>query len=154
FRSERGLRLVALTVDLAVADLVAAGLAGPRAVAIDFARDFLRVGSVHVDEERDRLLAGPALGVDAGVDDQPARSEGDRLQVSETPDVILVVRAEFVAELLRVEAPPFRVRVERQHLPDERHLVRVLALPDMARNRLVEGQIREAVLAVKIRRPE
>ncbi len=86
FASERRLRLLALPVDLAVPDLVAARLAGPRAIAVDFARHFLRVRSVHVDEELHALLARPALGVDAGVDDQPAGAEGDRLQIAEPPD--------------------------------------------------------------------
>ena len=39
-RAERRLRPLALAVDLAVPDLVAARLSGPRAIAIDFARDF------------------------------------------------------------------------------------------------------------------
>ena len=93
FAAERRLRLVALPVDLAVTDLVAARLAGPRAVAIDFAGDLLRIRSVHVDEELHALLARPALGVDAGVDDEAAGAEGDRLQVAEPPDVIVVVGA-------------------------------------------------------------
>src|SRR4029078_2956019 len=61
-RSQRGLDLLALTVDLAVDHLVAAGLSGPRAIAIDFAGDFLRVRAIDVDEEPDPLLARPALG--------------------------------------------------------------------------------------------
>ena len=154
FAPERRLRLLALPVDLAVPDLVAARLPGPRAIAIDFAGHFQRIRSVHVDEELHALLARPALGVDAGVDDQPAGAEGDRLQVAEPPDRIVLVRAELVGELLGVERPPFRVGVEGEQLADQRHLVRVFALPDVAGNRFVEGQVGEAVLAVQVGRPE
>ena len=79
FASERFLRLVALAIDLGVADLVAARLAGPRAIAIDFARDFERIRSVHVDEELHALFARPPLRVNAGVDDEPAGAERDGL---------------------------------------------------------------------------
>ena len=105
FASERRRRLLALPVDLAVAHLVAARLSRPRAIAIDLAGDFLGVRSVHVDEEPDGLLARPALGVDARVDDQAARPEGNRLQISEAPDAIVVIGAELVGELLGIESP-------------------------------------------------
>ena len=95
------------------------------------------------------LLARPALRVDAGVDDQPAGAERDRLQVAEPSDRIVLVGAELVGELLRIQRPAFRVRVEGEQLPDQRHLVRVLALPDVTGNRFVERQVGEAVLAVQ-----
>src|SRR4051812_30380008 len=47
-RSERRLCLVALPVDLAVTDLVAARLPGPRTIPVDFAGDFFGIRSVHV----------------------------------------------------------------------------------------------------------
>src|SRR4029079_3671985 len=153
-RSERGLRLVALPVDLAVADLVAARLPRPGAIPVDFARDFFWIRSVHVHEEADALLARPLLGVNSGVDDQAAGAERDRLQVTEAADVILVVGAELVGELLRIQPPAFRVGVEGEDLADSRHLVRVFTLPDVARDRLVEGQVGQAVLAVEVGRPE
>src|SRR4029450_9587646 len=56
-RAERRRRPFALTIDLAVPHLLAARLPGPRAIAVDLARDFQRVRSVDVDEELDRLLA-------------------------------------------------------------------------------------------------
>src|SRR5436190_22050697 len=62
-RSERGLCPLALTVDLAVPDLVAARLARPRAVAIDLARNLLGVRAVDVDEKPHSLLAGPTFRV-------------------------------------------------------------------------------------------
>src|SRR5262245_6558697 len=107
FRAKRGHRPLALTVDLAVPDLVAARLPGPRAIAIDFARDFQRIRSVHVDEKLDALLARPLLGMNASVDHETARAERNRLQVSNPPDGVVLVGAELVGELLRVQAPTF-----------------------------------------------
>src|SRR5690349_20260313 len=66
-RAERDPGLLALAVDLAVADLVSAGLAGPRAIAIDLACHLDRIRAVALDEELHALLARPALGVNAGV---------------------------------------------------------------------------------------
>src|SRR5205823_4400322 len=50
-RAERLLREIALTIDLAVSDLVAARLTGPGTIAIDFARDLERIRSVGIDEK-------------------------------------------------------------------------------------------------------
>src|SRR5687767_7154863 len=63
---ESRLCLLALAVDLAVSNLVAARLARPRAVAIHFAGHFQRIRAVDVDEEAHALLARPALRVNAG----------------------------------------------------------------------------------------
>src|SRR5690242_5491294 len=153
-RPECRLCLVAQPVDLAVPDLVTTCLSRPRAITIHLARHFQGIRPVHVDEEPDALLARPALGVDARVHDQPARAERDRLEVAEPPDVVLIVRAQLVGELLGVERPAFRIRIERQLLTDQRHAVRVFTLPDVARDRLVKRQVREAVLAVEIGRPQ
>src|SRR4029079_14068946 len=153
-RSERSLCLVALPVDLAVPDLVAARLPRPGAIPVDFARDFFWVRSVHVHEEADTLLERPLLGVNPGVDDQGARAERDRLHVTEAACVILVVGAELVGEPLRIQPPAFRIGVEGEDLADSRHLVRVFTLPDVARDRLVEGQVVTAVLAAVVARPD
>src|SRR4051794_3402777 len=75
FLTERRLRPVAQAVDGRVADLVAARLAGPTAIAIDFGRDLQRVRAVALDKEIDALLARPALGVKPGIDHQPAGAE-------------------------------------------------------------------------------
>src|SRR5215470_18788833 len=80
-RSQCLLRNLALPVDLAVSHLVAARLAGPGAIAIDFAGDFQRIRPVHFDEELHSLFTCPSFGVNAGVDHQPARTEGDRLKI-------------------------------------------------------------------------
>src|SRR5262245_33041153 len=84
------LGLGAHAVDLAVADLVAAGLARPGAITIDFARHFLDARAVRGGEPVDRLLTRPALRMQAGVDDEPARAERDRLQVAQAPIRIVV----------------------------------------------------------------
>ena len=137
-----------------MADFVAAGLAGPAAIAVDLARHFLGLGAVDVDEEADALLALPALGVEAGVHHQPAGAEGERLEIAEPPDGEIVIDAEFVRELLGIERPAFRIGVEREHGADERQLVRIFALPDMARDRLVEGEVGKVVLPVEVGGPE
>src|SRR5690606_6498331 len=54
-------RALALGDDRRMADLVAAGLARPGAVAVDLAFDFLALRAVALDEEVDRLCAAPAL---------------------------------------------------------------------------------------------
>src|SRR5262245_16778259 len=118
-------------------DLVRARLTGPRTIAIDFARDFQRIRSVALHEELHSLLARPAFRVDPGVDDEPTGAECDRLQVAQSSDRIVVVRAELVGELLGIEAPPFGVRAECEQLSDQRLAARVFALPDVARDRFV-----------------
>ena len=144
---ERRLGALALADDLAVADLVAAGLAGPAAIAVDFARDFLGLRAVVVDEEADALLAGPALGVEAGVDDQAARAEGDALEIAEAARREVVIDAKLVGQLLGIERPAFGIGVERQQGADQRQLVGIFALPDVARDRLVVGEVGQVELA-------
>src|SRR5689334_7999642 len=74
-RAERLDRLLALPVDLAVADLVAARLAGPGAIAIDLARYFDGIRSVDVDEELHALFPGPAFRVNPGINYETAGAE-------------------------------------------------------------------------------
>jgi hypothetical protein len=92
--------------------------------------------------------------VDAGVDDEAAGAECDRLQVTELPDGIVFICAELVGELLRIQRPAFGVGIEGEQLADERHLVRVFALPDVTRDRLVERQVGQREPAVQVRRPQ
>jgi hypothetical protein len=56
--------------NLQLADLVGQSLAGPRDVAVHLGLDAGLVDGRVVVEEIDHLLAGPVLGVDAGIDDQ------------------------------------------------------------------------------------
>src|SRR6476469_6379398 len=135
-------------------DLVAAGLARPAAIAVDLARHLERVGAVALDEEVDALLASPALGMDPGVDDEPAAAKRDRLEIAEASDREIVIHAELIHQLLGVQSPAFRISVERKQRTDERQLVRIFALPDVARNRLVRRKVGQAVLAVKVGRPK
>src|SRR5688500_5137536 len=79
-RAERLLGLFAQTDDLAVADLVAAGLAGPGAIAVDLALHLLDRRAVGCREPLDRMRPGPALRMKPGVDDEPAGAEGERLE--------------------------------------------------------------------------
>src|SRR4029079_1192412 len=137
-----------------MADLVAAGLARPAAIAVDLTRHFEWVRSVLLDEEVDALLARPALGVQAGIDDQPTAAEGDRLKVAQAADREVVVHAKLVNQLFGVERPAFGISVEGEQGPDERLLVRIFALPDVARDRFVRGEVRKAVLAVQVGRAE
>src|SRR4030095_4830476 len=74
-RPELRLGLVAQAQDLEMPDLVAAGLAGHRAIAVDLARHGSPIVAVGLDEPVDGLVAGPALGVEPGVAHQPACPE-------------------------------------------------------------------------------
>jgi hypothetical protein len=58
--------------------------------------------------------------VQSGVDDQPAGAERDRLQIAQAAERIVVVDAELVRELLGVQRPAFRVRVEREQRARQR----------------------------------
>ena len=122
FGAERRLRLLALPVDLAVTDLVAARLSRPRAIAIDLAGDFL-AGSIR---SRRRRTARPARASSAWRGGRCRRPAGRRGRRSTADSRAarrgsLVVGAELVGELLGVERPPFRVGVEGEHLPNQRH---------------------------------
>src|SRR5690606_9309558 len=139
---------------LAVADLVAARLPGPGAVAIGFARHFVGMRAIALDEELPALLAGPALVVEARVDHQAAGAEGEALEIAEPADLELVVSAELVRDLLGVETPAFGEGAERKDRADQRQAVRILAFPDVAGDRLVVGEVGEVVLPVHVGRTE
>src|SRR5262245_49669204 len=111
-RPERGPRRIAQAIDGAVADLVAAGLAWPGAIAVDLALHFVGIGAVFAHEEVDALRARPALRVNAGVDDQAAGAEGERLQIAEAANREIVIDAEFVGQLLGVKRPAFGIGIE------------------------------------------
>src|SRR3546814_5211156 len=92
----------ALAHDLAVPDLVAARLSCPAAIAVYLARDLERVRAILAHEEFDALLARPAFGVEARVDDEAARTEGERLEITQAPDLEIIIEAKLVGELLGV----------------------------------------------------
>ena len=70
--------------------------------------------------------------MDAGVDDQPHRPPGQAHQIAEPPGGIVPVHAQLVRQLFGIERPAFRIGVERQDGADQRQLLRIFALPDMA----------------------
>src|SRR3546814_6646546 len=78
--AERGLGLAAQSIDLVMAHLVAAGLAGPGAISVDLALYFLDRRAVGGREPLDSVVAGPPLGVEPRVDDQPAGAERHGLE--------------------------------------------------------------------------
>ena len=84
------------------------------------------------------------------VDHQAAAAEGDRLEVAEAADREVVIDAELVDQLLGIERPAFGISVEREQGADQRQLVGIFALPDVAGNRLVRGEVGQAVLAVQV----
>ena len=128
-----------------MADLVAAGLARPGAIAVDFGLDILERRSVGAGEPLDGVIARPALGVQAGVDDQAAAAIGDRLEIAQPPGNIAVIGAQFVAQLLGIERPALAIGVEGQQRPDQRQFIRIFALPDMAGNALMITEGGQAV---------
>src|SRR5206468_3115524 len=65
-----------------VPDLVAARLAGLGAIALDFALRARPRETGSGDEIVGRLLAAPAPGVDAGVDDEPGGAEQEGLEIA------------------------------------------------------------------------
>src|SRR3546814_3576083 len=137
--AERGLGLAAQSIDLVMAHLVAAGLAGPGAISVDLALYFLDRRAVGGREPLDSVVAGPPLGVEPRVDDQPAGAERHGLEIAEPSQRIAFVDAELVGELLGIERPAFRIGVEGEQRADERQVVCIFALPDMAWDALMIG---------------
>ena len=95
--------------DLELADLVGERLARDRHVAFGLG-DATRLGGgavrVHVIEH---LLAGPALRVQARVDDEADRAPQFAFEAAEVL-VRVGVHAEFLAQRFRIQAPAFAVR--------------------------------------------
>src|SRR5205085_1097297 len=145
-----GVRLFLEPVDGRVTDFVSARLSWPTAIAVDFARDLQRVGAIALDEEVDPLLARPAFCMEAGVDHQSAAAEGYRLQVAKAECRFSIIDSKLIDQLLGVQRPAFRVRIEGEQGADEWQLVRIFALPDVAGDGLVRGKVGQAVLAVQV----
>eukprot|EP00456_Euglypha_rotunda_P049875 TRINITY_DN40033_c0_g1_i1.p1 TRINITY_DN40033_c0_g1~~TRINITY_DN40033_c0_g1_i1.p1 ORF type:complete len:126 (+),score=3.62 TRINITY_DN40033_c0_g1_i1:198-575(+) len=120
-----------------MADLVTAGLTRPGAVAVHFTLHILYAGAVGGGEPVDGMVAGPALGVEAGVDDEAAAAIGDRLEIAQPPSDVAVIGAQFVAQLFGIERPALAIGVEGEEGADQRQLVGIFALPDMAGDALM-----------------
>src|SRR5438445_10705785 len=113
--------------DLELADLVRAGLPGPRDVAID-----LDLG-VHprrsrLDHLPHRALTVPPERVDPRVDDWPPEPEAVGL---EDPEALVLgdEQAHLLGEPLAVQTPPLDERVAHQAAPEPADRVAVLELP-------------------------
>ena len=133
-----------------MADLVAAGLAHHRAVTFDFALRAWPGEAGGLNHVIGRLLAAPALGVDAGVDHEPRSAEQEGLEEAGAAEWIVGVDTELVGELLGIECPAFGISIEGEQGADERQFVGIFALPDVAGNCFMRGEAGKAVLAVEV----
>src|SRR5262249_42312199 len=100
-------------------------------------------------EEADRLLAAPALGVHAGVGDEPRRAVHEALDHAEPADRIIGIHAHLVRQLLGIEAPALAISGDADIAVKQRNrlvLDRDRALPEMTGYRLVMGQRRQGPL--------
>ena len=104
FVAQRLLGAVAQLQNLQLADLVGQRLAGPRDVAVHLGLDAGFVDGGVVVEVLDHLLAGPVLGVDAGVDHQADGAPDVGLQAA-VVGVGVLVKADVLAQPLGVEPP-------------------------------------------------
>src|SRR5262245_43315883 len=106
--AQLGLRLAAQRLDAQIADLVPERLSGPCDVALDLGLDVRGRERRVRDHVFDRLLAGPALGVQAGIHHQPHRAQ---LLVVETAEPLVRIgeHAELATEELRVQSPALDV---------------------------------------------
>src|SRR6478736_2286891 len=107
--AERLLRLLAQLEDFQLAHHVRARLARVDDVAFDFAR---------FDAVVDRLLAGPVLGVDAGVDDEAPGAEQLHVELPELALEIVLVPAGLGREALGVQTPSLAERGDAAECPE------------------------------------
>ena len=95
---------VAQFQNLQLADLVGQCLAGPRDVAVHLGLHLRLGGCRVVVEVIDHLLAGPVLGVDAGIDDEADGAHDVALEAA-IVGVGVLVEAHILAQPLGVEPP-------------------------------------------------
>ena len=153
FAPSCGFGLATQRLDAQVADLVAERLAGPGDVALHL-RDDVGLGERRVVEHvLDRLLAGPALGVQAGVHHETHRAQLLVVQAAE-PLVGIGEHPELLAERLGVQRPALDVgRVAGAEAPEARQVLEFLLdrhLEVMARRRLVQRQRLHAELRLRL----
>ena len=120
------LRFSAGTGPGGVADLVAAGLADLGTVALDFALRARARETGRFHQVIGRLIAAPALGVEAGVNYQPRGAEQEGLEETGPPEWAIAVGADLVGELLGVQRPAFRIGREEAEFPQCRDVLRFL----------------------------
>ena len=131
---ERGahpaLGLLADPEQLQLAGLVGERLAGQRDVAVDLVGDGARRERGVGEHVVDRLLAGPAHRVDAGVDDEPRRPPGVERQHPE-PVEVAGVEAHLVGQPLGVQAPALEVGRRPEVAAEVRQPAELLAERDL-----------------------
>src|SRR6185369_11277726 len=146
--TEALLRLVAGAHPGRMSNLVAAGLADHRAVALDLP---LRAGAGvagRLDHVIGRLLAAPSLGMDPGVDDQTRGAEQERLEITGAAERIVRIDAELIGDLLGIKRPTLRVGGEAAGLAQQRDVLGLLGDADlqvMARHALMVTEGRQRI---------
>ncbi len=118
---------VAEFAELELAELIAEGLGGPSDVAVRLRLDGGLIDGAGLAEELHDLIAGPAFGVDSGINDETDGAEQLRGEAAVVRDRILV-EADLFAELLCVQGPAFNIGVEAQPVEAELGQVRKLLL--------------------------
>src|SRR3546814_6788282 len=88
-----------------LADHIARRLTRPHAITLDLGDVRSFGGAERVVIIGDRLLAAPAIMVEAGVDDQARGAEHIGLQIAELAPRVVCVDAHLVGELFGIEAP-------------------------------------------------
>ena len=131
-RPVAGGQLAAQALDLALADLVGQRLARPADVAVGL-DDRVGLGQAGRPEEVDRALARPAQRVEPGVDDEPGRAPGLRV---EHPEALGLVpeQAHLVGQPLAVQAPALDVRAADHPRPEAAERDQVRRSPSRARS--------------------
>ena len=133
--------------DLELADLVGERLAGNGDVALDLGDHLGLAHAAIVEHVADRLLAGPTLGVDAGIDDQAHRPQHLVVEAAEAL-IGIGLHAELVPQGLGVERPALDeggVAAEAHEGGQVGILVGEADLEMMARRALVEIERLHAV---------
>ena len=85
-----------------------------------------------------------------GIDHHPAGTKRDRLKIAEPADRIVGINPQLVAQRFGVERPAFAIGVELEERTDQRKLVRVFTLPDVAGDAFVKPQCGDAETGVAI----
>src|SRR3546814_4698335 len=88
-----------------LADHIARRLTRPHAITLDLGDVRSFGGAERVVIIGDRLLAAPAIMVEAGVDDQARGAEHIGLQIAELAPRVVCVDAHLVGELFGIKAP-------------------------------------------------
>ena len=144
--AQRHLRLVARLPDGHLAEIVRERLARPRDVAVHFGLDLVVGEGRVVPQELLRLLARPALRVDAGIHHQPRGAP--RLVAQHAEGLVgRVIHTHLRAQPFAIKRPAFAVGVDIHLAEGGRFFCSILIghLEGMAGRRLVQSQGGQAV---------